>query len=165
MENNPISMFGNLRVTALPFVIGFLATAGILFRAATLMPMTNHDDKYLRRIFVVLSVVVLGLPITPFTVNSYFYYAHVSFATIFYVTALWSGVWFLYKRKWRDALGFILYAAMTAGIVGAILSTSEVGVLHLLAISQLTTISVFSVLFVRSILHMETAKGAQSGLE
>jgi hypothetical protein len=54
---------------------------------------------------------------------------------------------------------------MTAGIVGAILSTSEVGVLHLLAISQLTTISVFSVLFVRSILHMETAKGAQSGLE
>lgn len=158
-------MFGSLRATCVPFVIGFLAAAGILFRAATLMPIANHDDKYLRRIFIVLGIVMVGLPITPFTVNTYFYYAHVSFATLFYGTALWSGVWFLRKRKWGDALGLLLYGVTVAGIAGAILSTSEVGTLHLLAVSQLVTIFTFSVSFIRFMLHMELIKSAQTGLE
>jgi hypothetical protein len=161
LENQPISMFGNVRATVVPFVAGFLLTAGILFRAAQSMPTNSHNDRQLRKVFAILGIVMVGLAVTPFTVNVYLYYSHGIFAGVFYLTALWTGYWLLQKRQWRDAWSVFIYATMATGITGAILSTSEVGALDLLATCQLLTIASFSVLLIRSVAHAETLRGLQ----
>jgi hypothetical protein len=157
LHNSAFSFFGNYMPTVIPFVIGLLGMATMLLLAARPLPKANTTDRWLSRLFITIAVHLAGLALIPYGINRVSYIIHISLAYSLGVLFLFASGWLIVKSQ-RDITNYLLYGIQIAGMVLGILSTSEVGKLHFIALGQLIVIFAFSGLLVRTVAYIEHAE-------
>ncbi len=154
LDNRAISLYGSETGTAVPYVIGFLGAAYLILRAALLLPKFVSVNRTLSRWLIVLSGLLAGLTITPYTINSALFYLHATFAFLLFVVELGLGFWLVIKAR-KDGIDTVLFLAQATGFVISLLSLGEIKVLHLLVVGQLIAIGMFALLLTRAVHRIE----------
>lgn len=157
LNNSAFSFFGNYMPTAIPFVIGLLAMATTLVLAARVSPKITTTDQWLSRLFITIAVHLTGLALIPYGINRISYIVHISLAYSLGVVFLVASGWLIAKSE-RNVINFSLLGMQIAGVVLGILSTSEVGKLHFIALGQLIVNLGFSGLLIRSVSYIENTQ-------
>lgn len=154
LDNTAMSVYGSIWPTAIPFAIGMLSVAFLFIRAARSLPRASQTDRRLSALFVGFAAIIIGLVCTPLFVNTFFYYAHAVLAMLLWALDLIGGAW-LVRRAGREPVSMALYGLQYLGFVIAMLSTSEIGRLDLMAVAQLLVIFSFAALLMRAIPRIE----------
>jgi len=138
--NYPISYFGNFRVTIVPYAAGFLLCAYWLARTALALPSAM---RLIRRLLVGVAVCTLGVLCTPYMISSGVGWVHLSFAIALLILELsLSALLIIRSHHIYALLGFLLQ------LFGAVLAMlSQVALLHLELIGELTVVVGFGILF------------------
>lgn len=101
-----------------------------------------------------MSVLLVGILITPFTYSKAFFYIHITFASLLWLVELRAAIWLVSKVR-KDLLSQSLLALQISGLILVIISSSYLAVIHLHALGQLTTALAFSVLLMRTVVKIE----------
>jgi hypothetical protein len=114
-HNHGPSFYGGRWSTIVPYAIGFLAAAALLARAATLLeraggPSVRRTANGIRLLIVLLLADLL----TPDTLNSFFYNAHIVASVALFLFQAILGLW-LIARVARGTGLVALYATQIAG--------------------------------------------------
>ena len=148
--NGAFSSFGTQWPSAPVFVLGIVAEAAMLLRAAAKLPKTPNVNYWLSRLFATIALLLICIAATPFGVNRAFYVIHGLLGICLVTVILVASVW-LITCTWLDVYNLGLLGVELAALVLGMLSTSEAGVIHLLAIAQTLMIGAFSLLLIRSV--------------
>ncbi len=154
LDNTAISVYGSLPATFAPFVIGLSLVAILFIRAARLLPKTDPTDLMLRRLFIALAVLIFGLAATPLFVNSFFFVAHCAIATVLWLVEMVASSW-LVRRTGPNISNTLLLTIQIISFLVMVVSTSQIGLLDLMATAQISSIFAFGILLIRSIAHLE----------
>jgi hypothetical protein len=130
-HNHGPSFYGGRWSTIVPYGVGFVAAAGLMARAATLLERSGGDDeRRLAAAIRLLVVLLLADLLTPDTVNQFFYDAHIVASVALFLFQALLGLW-LVVRIARGPGYTALYATQIAG--GLIAGASQAQWIGLLA--------------------------------
>jgi len=121
-HNHGFSFYGSHPSTLVPYALGFLVCSGLLARAATLLDREGGELN--TRLALGVRIVVLLLLfdlLTPDTLNSFFYDAHIVASVLLFLFEAAFGLWIVTRVALNQATGF-LYALQIAGGIFAGLS-------------------------------------------
>ncbi len=124
-DNEGISTFGIYAKTILPYGLGFLACGYFTLAAAHAVEYRDHKTAFFVRALLLLVFLLLGVLLTPYSVNSLFSWSHTIIAAALFMCELMLAVWFMYLHS--DALNWLLFALQFTGSLLAAFS-----LLHLL---------------------------------
>lgn len=153
-NSGAFSTFGTLTTSFLAYVCGLLVVAGLLVLAARSLPRVSSTDRKLVFIFYAMALILVGLAFTPYTLSPVHYRLHGLFAMSLYVVELAAGVW-LIRRAGLELIDGGLYAAIVAGQIITILSTSEVDIIRWMTLGQFLVIFSFAGLISRTVTRIE----------
>jgi hypothetical protein len=156
-DNKALSVYGSTRATFPLFVLGLLAVAGTLFKAAKLLPHQQPPDRTLAILLTIIGTLMVGLAITPLGVNETFYTIHFALASILGLVNLGTGFWLLTHAR-QDFINYLLFGLELIGGVVCILSTDEVNLLDVMATGQIVAIFAFALLITRAVPQIEHIK-------
>ncbi len=141
-----LSYVGTDTATIPFYVIGLLLTGYFLIKAAHALPQHIAPCRTLSEILLVLAILVVGVCLTPYSVDAAFDWAHVTASTVLFVLELGLGIW-LVTGPCRGTRAAALLAVQVTGALVAFLS--EVGIVHRMLVGEILTQLAFGVLLVR----------------
>jgi hypothetical protein len=154
LDNRAISMYGSESATAIPYVLGFLGSGYLILKAAISMPKDTRTNQTLSKCLVALSILLVGLTITPYTLNQALFYIHAAFAFSLFLFELILGLWLVLKTR-KDVIDGVLFTVQAIGFVISTLSLDGIKVLNLLVVGQLIAIWMFALLLTRAVYRIE----------
>ncbi len=157
-ETNGLSWFGVRRQTVVPFGLGVLCVVALLVRAAATLPDSSRPLVMTRRALVASAVLMLGLLATPYTLSTFFNWAHMTFgATLFAMQLAYAG-WF--AATYREPVPMVLaLAQLVAGLVAA---ASLVGVVDQLFTAQVVFQVAYGVVLPLAVARLLADAGADA---
>ena len=141
-NNHGFSVYGGSWHTIVPWTIGFVAAAVLMLRAAALL---DADDHVLARCIRVNVVLLLGVLLTPDTVDQLFYVAHIVASVLLFLFQAGFGLWLVLRARTRPAVW--LYAVQIGG--GLVAGASQAQWIGLLSPGILVFQIAFGALLVR----------------
>lgn len=124
-HNHGFSVYGGRWTTILPWAVGIVAAAMLIWRAAA--AVADHDPPLARclRVNVVLLVFIL---LTPDTIDQFFYVAHIVASVALFLFQAIVGLWLVVRT--RSALVLLLYVIqIAAGLVAGASQAQWIGLL------------------------------------
>jgi hypothetical protein len=107
-DNRGLSFYGEHWSTAVPYGSGFILCDYFLLRAANALP---NNKLVFRRLYVlinILTVMLLGVLLTPDTLNSFFNWSHITASTILFLFELGVGTWLVMQTsKYKIGIGLL----------------------------------------------------------
>jgi hypothetical protein len=119
-SNEGISTFGIYARTILPYALGFLMFSCFTFAAVYTIEYRDINAAVLARALLVLVLLLLGVLLTPYSVNAWLDWSHTVIAGTLFMCQLVLAAWFLQLHP--DAIGWLLFASQCLGSVLAALS-------------------------------------------
>jgi hypothetical protein len=157
LKNYALSVYGTQLKTVVPYAVGFVVSAFLVVKTAQTLPKDTLLNRRLSRLLLVLAVLLLGVLLTPFTLNSVFWHLHGYVTFALFITELGTGLWLVIKTR-EDLLDIILYTAQVTGFIVSILSLGEISILHFLVFGQLIAVCGFAGLLTRAVSRIEQVK-------
>ena len=126
-DNHGFSFYGGRLSTILPYAIGFLAAAALITQAATLLERSGRAR--LASGLRILVVLLLADLLTPDTIGSAFYAAHIATSIALFLFEAVFGLW-LVTAVSSTAAAIRLYATqITGGVVAGLSQLQWIGLL------------------------------------
>jgi hypothetical protein len=115
-NNRGLSFYGEHWSTAVTYGGGFILCDYFLLRAANALPKNKPVLKKLALLINILTVLLLGVLLTPDTLNSFFNWSHIGASTVLFLFELGFGGWLtiLIYKDWIS-LG-LLFLQFMAGV-------------------------------------------------
>lgn len=147
-NNHGLSYYGEHKSTAIPYGLGFLLTGFFLMKAASSLPNKTRPFKKLAVGLEILVILLIGVFLTPDTLNAFFNWAHYIVAASLFIfelgLAFWLTVWWC--RDWLA--GWLLAVQLAAGIVAML---SQFHVIYYLSEGILFFQLAFGLLLIRTV--------------
>jgi hypothetical protein len=150
-RNYPLSYYGTTWPTAVPYVVGFVLAAGLLYQTARTLPH-GAQNRTLRRFLWALSGLLLALVATPYKWSPAVGNAHLALAILLLLLQLSMSVW-LIRRVGRNLLDYALLGVVVLASVFCIVSIGPS--LRVMAMSEFVLIVAFSLLLTRWVRNIE----------
>jgi hypothetical protein len=147
-HNRGLSFYGEHWSTAVPYGVGFFLCVYFLLRAANALPKNKPEFKRMSILINILTILLLGVLLTPDTLNSFFNWSHIVNSSILFIYELFFAIW-LTIRCYRDKLvWFLLFAQFIAGVFAML---SQFHIIYYLSEGTLFFQLFFSVLLIYSV--------------
>ncbi len=154
--NLGLSFYGTYHTTIIPYTAGMLLAGYYLIKAAHTLPHHTTTLQYLTEALIVLAVLIVGVCLTPYSVDLLFDRAHIATSAVLFLVELLLAGWLVYGAC-RGPGNVALFAAQ---IIGALVSMlSAVNTADLMLPGEFVTQLAFGVLLIRC-LHQLTRTGA-----
>lgn len=150
--NLGLSYYGTSRTTIVPYTAGLLLTAYFLIKAGHKLPQDTTTLRYLTEVLIVLAVLVVGVWLTPYSVDMLFDRAHIATSAILFMVELALAGWLVYGSC-RGLINGLLLGVQIAGALVSMLSS--VNTADLMLPGEFVTQLAFGVLLIRC-LHQLT---------
>ncbi|HET8669676.1 MAG TPA: hypothetical protein VFM05_03330 [Candidatus Saccharimonadales bacterium] len=115
-----MSSFGIYARTILPYGLGFLACGYFTIAAVRTIEYKDHHATMLARALLLLALLLLGILLTPYSVNAVFSWSHTLIAATLFLCELMLAVWFIYLHA--NTVNWLLFALQCFGSLLAALS-------------------------------------------
>jgi len=135
LENAPFSYYGTHRATFIPYAIGILCAVFCITKAATII--RDKNDVIIRKALFSLAVLLVGILASPYSVNGYFFAAHIIVSILLLSVVLGVSSVIVFTRD-RSAKSRLFYTCEILTVVALVLSQGFVGILHVHALAELT---------------------------
>ncbi len=145
-HHDGLSDFGIHERTVVPYVAGLLLTGYFMIKAAHALPQNTRTLKFLTEALFALAVLVVGVSLTPYSVDALFDWAHIGASSVLFLDELVLAVWLVFAHV-RGRLNFALLAAQLAAALVAFYS--ELGVLDRMLTGEIATQVAFGILLIR----------------
>lgn len=145
-DNHGFSVYGGSWHTIVPWTVGFVAAAVLMLQAAATL---DGDDPALARCIRVNVYLLLGVLLTPDTIDQVFYVAHIVASVLLFLYQAGFGLWLVLRARTRPTAW--LYAVQIAG--GLVAGASQAQWIGLLSPGILVFQVAFGALLVRFPLH------------
>src|SRR6185503_2979114 len=119
------SYYGVERATIIPFLAGMLVSDYFLVKTAHALPRGPKNVRLLSEALLVLGFVVVGVCLTPYTVDALFSYAHRVVSGVLFFTELVVAFWIAFALCERSLVLISLLALQFAA--AALTMASELG--------------------------------------
>ena len=124
-HNHGFSVYGGNWTTILPWAVGIVAAAALIWRAADAV---EDQDPPLARCLRINVVLLLFILLTPDTVDQFFYVAHIVASVALFLFQAIVGLWLVLRT--RSILVLQLYVVqLAAGIVAGASQAQWIGLL------------------------------------
>jgi hypothetical protein len=156
--NWSLSSYGTLRRTIVPYALGFLVSGYLIWRSTTSLPQTTYKFTVLRKTMRVYVLLSIGVLLSPYSLSTLFLCMHVFFASLLFLFELVMGFWLTFKvmRDWWSRLSIFLQ--LVADVV-IILAAGSIHILHWELTAELTALTCFSVVLLRSMSKLLDVSG------
>jgi hypothetical protein len=153
-DNASLSYYGNLRATIVPYVLSILVSDMFFIRTIKYLPTSKKELLTMRKALRNYLILSIGVLLTPFTINSYFFWAHLLIAGSLFMALVGFGAWLAFL-VYPDFWNIFCFALLSVSTVTLFLSTGVVDVLHhLQGDSQLVAIFIFCIILTRTTVHL-----------
>ncbi len=147
-NNRGLSFYGEHWSTAVTYGSGFILCDYFLLRAAIALPKDKVVFKRLAILINILTVLLLGVLLTPDTLNTFFNWSHIATSTVLFLFELGFGAW-LVTLIYKDWIGIgLLFLQFMAGIFALL---SQFHIVYYLSEGSLFFQFFFSVLMVYAV--------------
>ena len=134
LANAAFSYYGNYRLTIIPYALGILSATACIIKAASFVK--DSRDTIIRRALFGLAILLLGILASPYSVNGYFFAAHIVVSTLLLLVVLGVSSVIVFRRD-RSAKSICLYISEIITTTVLVLSQGFIGVLHIHALAEL----------------------------
>ena len=154
-----VSYFGTNPTTVPAYVIGLLLTGYFLVKAAHALPQHAAPFRTLSEILLILAILVVGVCLTPYSVDAVFDWAHVTASMVLFIVELGLAIW-LVVGPCRGTRAAGLLAFQVGGALIAFLS--ELRIVHHMLLGETLTQLAFGALLVRCLWRMTSPHPGRS---
>jgi len=147
-----ISYFGVHRKTIIPYAAGIIFCSLSVIKATTYI--TIDSLQVLKRALQTVSVLLIGLLLTPYTINTFFNWAHMTVGTLIFLIEMAISIWIVIMTD-RDYFYIVLFLIQfTSGVVALL---SLIGTVNLLFYGQFIYQIAFAFLLYNALPRVLTA--------
>jgi hypothetical protein len=125
--NAGISYYGTFLRTVFPYTVGILGGSYYCYRFT--QTLHNKSLAFLRNSMIAISILSIGIVITPYSINSILDWAHTTFGTIIFVLELILSAWIIIKTKFNSNMLMLWIIELICGIAAAIYTLPHQGFL------------------------------------
>jgi hypothetical protein len=133
--------------TFLIVATGFLLCDAIVWHVLRLLPGNNNELKWMRKTLVATAVLMIGVLATPYTLDTFFNWAHMILGAALFIVQLTYALWLAWDRR-RDLMLWSFVTVQILSGISAMLSLPNDG-LHFLIQGEV----VFQVAFSLILIH------------
>jgi hypothetical protein len=144
VANSGVSYYGTFRATILPYSLALLGSAWFFSRSAHFMPAAT--PICLRSSMYVFSILLAGIFLTPYSLNSIFDWTHTILGTILFASQLIITGVLAYELRSNHSFLYLWAAELLAGIICAIYVLPPKGYLIEFQV-------VFQIIFIALLIH------------
>lgn len=155
--NSGISNFGVHARTILPYGLGFLLCGYLTLMAAHSIKREDNVTTTLSRALFLLSLLLLGILLTPYSVNRLFDWSHMAVGGLLFMFELAFAAWLVRLRP--DNISFALFTAQCLG--SAVAALSLLGAIQLMFVGQMAAEIAFGILLVRVTMRITSTEYGQ----
>lgn len=116
--NTGISYYGTFLKTVLPYTAGILGGSYYSYRFA--QSIHGQSLALVRNSMIAISILSIGIVITPYSINSFLDWAHTTFGTFIFVLELIISAWITVKAKFSSSMVTLWLIELICGIAAAI---------------------------------------------
>jgi hypothetical protein len=145
-----LSFYGNDLHTIVPFALGFVLCIGLTTVGLVRFGARDAFRRHLRAVLAVMLALMALIPLTPYSVDLFFDYAHTAIASLLFGTGFVVGAW-LALRVLRGRLACGSFSVQTCA--GVVALAAQLGWLDYMIPSQLVFQIALALLIVLGILH------------
>lgn len=150
--NLGLSFYGTRHATVVLYTAGLLLSGYFLIKAAHALPQDTRTLRLVTEALLALGILVVGVCLTPYSLDMLFDRAHIATSTVLFLVELWLAIWLVY-RPCRNTLNAGL---LLVQIAGALISMfSVMNEVDLMLPGELVTQLAFGILMIRC-LHQLT---------
>lgn len=114
IADNGISYYGTFLNTVFPYSLGILGAAYFFYRSA-------QEAAYpIKLCLKICSYFMVGVCLTPYTINNFFNWAHIAVSSAVFVVELLLGLWLVVKPKYSAYVMLFWLLMLLSGIASAI---------------------------------------------
>jgi hypothetical protein len=150
-SNHGLSYYGEHRGTFVPYGLGFVLCSVFLLRAAAQVPGTAVGRRLAVALRVLVVLLLLDL-LTPDTIDSYFYWAHVIVSALLFLFELGLAAWLVGIGCRSRPVVTLLAVQFGAGLIAMF---SQLHVIAFLSVGILLFQVSFALLLVRAAMELE----------
>jgi hypothetical protein len=144
------SYYGTHLETIVPYSVGFALCALFTALAVSRMRLDALHLRRLRTVLIVILALLVGIPLTPYSVDLVFDWLHMGVSAFLFGVAFMAGVWLAH----RVVGGLLAHGLLGAQLAGGGLSlASQLGTLDYMIPGQFVFQMAFSLLLVRALRH------------
>jgi hypothetical protein len=125
--NAGISYYGTFLRTVLPYTVGILGGSYYCYRFA--QSLLDRSLAFVRNSMITISIMSIGIVLTPYSINSTLDWMHTTFGTIIFILELIISAWVIIKLKFNSNMLMLWIIELICGIAAAIYTLPPQGFL------------------------------------
>jgi hypothetical protein len=116
--NAGISYYGTFLKTVVPYTAGILGGAYFSYRLAKTLPKASF--KYVRKAFIAISILSIGIVLTPYSINAALDWTHTISGSIIFVLELAISGWVIKSFEYDSKMLTLWLLEFCCGVLAAI---------------------------------------------